>query len=391
VKPRVVHVSSVHPSADTRIFVRECQSLAQAGYEVTLIAGEPAPMAKTDVRVRARRIPSSRLRRFLISTPRIVWEARRLGADIYHLHDPELLPLARVLRGRRRAKIIYDAHEDLPQQLLGKEWVPDLLRPVLRGLSGLALPFLADRVDAVVAATPRIADTYKGSVRALVRNYPLLSEDWGTHTSPYSERESVIVYIGGLSQIRGGVEMYAAMDMVPAEFAGRLVVVGPVDPPGYERALRRHAGAARVDFLGWQNRTAVLALLSRARVGLVVEHPLPSHLEALPTKLFEYMAAGIPVVASDFPLWRGIVEAAGCGIVVDPLAPEEIAKAIVWLLGHPSEADLMGRRGIDAVRSRYNWDTEATVLLDLYLRIMNDRGDLGTTGKVAMDRSQPRE
>jgi hypothetical protein len=125
-------------------------------------------------------------------------------------------------------------------------------------------------------------------------------------------------------------------------------------------------GWARVDELGQLDRKEVVRIMSVSMAGLVVLHPTPSYTKAEATKMFEYMAAGLPVIASHFPLWKEIVEENGCGICVDPQDPEAIAKAITWIADHPGEAEQMGRRGRDAVRTRYNWDRESKVLLAVY-------------------------
>ena len=101
-------------------------------------------------------------------------------------------------------------------------------------------------------------------------------------------------------------------------------------------------------------------------IGLVTLAPRPNYLESYPTKLFEYMASGVPVVASDFPLWRKIVEDAGCGLLVDPQKPEAIAKAMDWLFEHPNQAADMGAAGRRAAHRTYNWQSEADKLLALY-------------------------
>src|SRR5262249_18418576 len=129
---------------------------------------------------------------------------------------------------------------------------------------------------------------------------------------------------------------------------------------------------------GMLDRTGVADLLGSVRAGLSVLHPEQNFLTALPVKMFEYMAAGIPVIASDFPLWREIIRAAGCGILVDPRDSSAIADAVNYLLTHDEEAEAMGRRGRHAVEEQFNWDREAEKLLAFY-RSITHASDKGST------------
>jgi glycosyltransferase involved in cell wall biosynthesis len=121
-----------------------------------------------------------------------------------------------------------------------------------------------------------------------------------------------------------------------------------------------------VDALGFVDRESVRATMARSMAGMVLFHPEPNHIDAQPNKMFEYMSAGIPVIASNFPLWREIIEGAKCGICVSPLDPEEIAGTIRWIIEHPAEAKQMGKNGRRAVEERYNWDIEEKKLLGFY-------------------------
>jgi len=107
--------------------------------------------------------------------------------------------------------------------------------------------------------------------------------------------------------------------------------------------------------------------------GLVTLHPIVNYIDALPVKMFEYMVAGIPVIASNFSLWREIIEGNKCGLCVDPLNPSEIAKAIDYIMTHPAEAQQMGKNGLRAVQEQYNWDIEEKKLLALYEQLLKQR------------------
>ncbi|PKD80176.1 glycosyltransferase, partial [Escherichia coli] len=142
-----------------------------------------------------------------------------------------------------------------------------------------------------------------------------------------------ICYIGGVTRVRGAVEMIRALEHTNA----RLILAGPMESDAFYAELRALPGWNKIDYRGVLDRDAIRQVLSEAQLGLVLLHPVPNYLDALPVKMFEYMAAGVPILASDFPLWRGILESSGPGYCVAPLDPNAIADAIESMLSMSPE------------------------------------------------------
>jgi len=368
---KVVHLTSAHTSCDTRIHNKMCRSLAQAGYDVHLVApwsDEPDPDAGSGANIHHVPRPRNRFARMTTTTRQVLAAAGRLHPDICHLHDPELIPAGVLLKLAGR-KVIFDSHEDLPRQVLAKPWIPAWLRrPVSVATTVLDAATLR-LFDAIVAATPAIAQELPAGKTVTIQNCPILGELTSPSRLAFAERGNVAVFVGGMSAARGICEMVRAMGLLPERLNAKLVLAGRFSTPDLRQTVMRLPGADRVEHAGWLDRPATADLLGRARAGLVLFHPLPNHTSAQPNKLFEYMSAGIPVVASDFPLWRQIVEDAGCGLLADPEDPNAIAGAMTWLFEHPAEAEAMGERGREAVKTHYNWGIEAEKLLALYRRL----------------------
>jgi len=367
---KVVHITSVHPSFDTRIFHKECKTLAANGYEVIFIVPSESDAVLGGVRIRAVSKPASRGERMTATVRNVYRAAMAEDADIYHFHDPELIPIGIWLKLKKKL-VVYDVHEDLPLAILSKPWVPLIFRRVLSILATLTESAAGKHFDGIVSATPSIATRFVKSKTVTVQNFPILGELLSSDLKPYAERPSNIVFVGGITARRGVREMVDAVGRLPESLDARLDLVGDFRPAALEREVSRMHGWRRVNFYGWQTRTQLAKLFGRARMGLVVLYPEMNHLDAYPVKLFEYMSAGLPVIASDFPLWRQIVSDAGCGFLVNPLDSVAIAKAIQWLLENPVEAEAMGKRGHAAVCKSFNWDQEATKLLGLYDRLLS--------------------
>lgn len=368
--PRVVHLTTVHPRDDIRIFRKECVSLARAGFDVVQVVGDGLGPAEVDgVRiVDLGPRPTGRLARMRQQPAKALQAVRAERPALLHFHDPELLPVG-VKLAAEGLPVIYDAHEDVPRQILTKQWLPAGLRPWLsRGFEAYENRQVR-RLAAVCAATPHIAQRFAAQApRSLcIANYPLADELDAPEAAHALPRERAVAYVGGIMRTRGAFEMLRALPQVPGV---RLLLCGRFEDAALEAALRAEPGWAQVEYLGQVDRAGVARVLARSRAGLVTLHPMPSYLDALPIKMFEYMSAGLPVIASDFPLWRGILDADAAGLCVDPMQPQAIAAAITRLLDEPEAAAAMGARGQAAARRKYRWDAEAAKLVGLYRNLL---------------------
>lgn len=362
---KVVHITTVHYAFDTRIFQRECQTLSEAGYDVILIAPHETDDVVSGVQIRTLQKPRSRLQRVTKTLIQAAKKAFAERASVYHFHDPELIPLGLTLRIAGR-KVIYDVHEDYPRDILSKYYLPRILRRPIANLASIVEGLAGNACTAVLAATPAIANRFPNCKTVLVRNFPLPSELTSQVVTAYRSRPHDVAYVGDITRVRGIKEMIVAVNAIPRRLGVRLILAGRFNPAGLWKELQEEMNCDKVEFLGWQTRPEVASMLGQVRVGLVTLHPTQSFQDSQPLKLFEYMSAGIPVVASDFPLWREVIESAACGIVVDPKDPTEIAAAIKWMISNGEEAERMGINGRKAVLEQYNWGTEAKKLLDVY-------------------------
>jgi glycosyltransferase involved in cell wall biosynthesis len=363
----VAHIAILHRATDTRIFENQCRSLAAAGLDVHFLVGAPECSERDGVRFRplAERWERPPLRRQWRRQYRAWSQAWRLGAGIYHLHEPHLIPLGLALK-LRGARVVYDVHEDYPSHARSKL----AGRPLRAGFkSGLweAMEAVARRtLDGFVCAGEDIARRFPSDRVTVVHNYPRADEHRAA-AIPYAERPPTVLFVGLQRRVRGFWEAVRAMDVLPEGLDCRLRLVGRADPPELLDEAASHPGWRRVEYVPWQPRESLLRELGRARIGLAALHPVPNQMSCLRSrKLFEYMASGLPVIVPDVPGWRGVVDDARCGLAVDPLDPHAIAKAIEYLLGHPDEAEEMGRRGRNAVSTRFNLDAEFGGLLSLY-------------------------
>lgn len=367
---KIVHMTSVHRPLDVRIFTRECASLAARGHDVILVAVHDRDEQRDGVQIRAIARPKSLLHRMTVTAFRVFREARRQRADVYQIHDAELLPWALLLRWMGGV-VIYDMHENVPKDLGDKTWLPNWCKPMTVWCVRLAERVFLARMPVVFAESSYAQDYPWVRRREVVLNMPSLEH----LPSPSASRhaEPCVTYIGGVAADRGSTITIRAL----AELKRRGVnvgwhCVGPCWPPEHQAELQQAADdhGLRIDFHGYLPGNEGWSVVRDCHIGLAVLDPRPNFVDSFPSKIFEYMALEMPVIASDFPLYRQVVEEARCGICVDPESAESLADAIQSLIEDPDLARRMGKAGRQAVEERYNWSVELHKLERFYEQLL---------------------
>jgi len=365
---KICHLTSVHPRYDIRIFFKECKYLTLS-FDVSLVVAD----GKGDEEVDAIHIfdvgkPSSRLNRILFISDKIFKKAIDLDCEIYHFHDPELLNLGRKLIKRGR-KVIYDAHEDVPRQIKAKKYINVVIRKLASFFIEHAENYYSKDFSAIITATEFIKQRFEkiNTRTILVRNYPVFAEFKSDYAS--GRKENRICYVGGISEQRGINELIKIFKNAENNFF--LELAGEIEDRKISERINR-ISPDRIKYLGILDRTQIVELIGKSKIGLVILHPTPNHLNALPIKLFEYMAGGIPVIASDFALWKQIIEGNKCGICVNAFDLAAIHNAVQFLIDNESERVRMGENGRNAFIKSYQWDDEFNKLQNIYIKISED-------------------
>ncbi len=351
---RICHFTSAHPCMDTRILIKECRSLKEAGHEVFLV-GKGVSQELSGIHFIGCGNPKGRLDRMLFFAKKVYKKALELDCEIYHFHDPELLRYGLKLK-KKGKKVIFDSHEDVPVQIMSKGWIPGCFRSMIAGMYKFHESRIVKRLDAVIAATPYIAEQFQSRAKKTetIQNYPKLDEI-KFQEAPFEKRGSTVCYVGTIAEIRGDRVMREAMKKAD----GTLLIAGK-----HEKETIEDSGV--VEYVGLADRDMVNEIYGKAVAGLVVLQPCENYITSKPVKMYEYMAAGLPVICSDFPEWKGLMEETGAGIYVNPEDPDAVAEAINYMLQHRKEAQEMGRRGRKAVERRFSWAVEEKKLLALY-------------------------
>jgi glycosyltransferase involved in cell wall biosynthesis len=356
----ICQITTVHPRYDVRIFNKICLSLVSE-YRVNLIVADGGGdevinnVTIYDVGLRN----SSRLKRMLYTSRSAYRKALELDCSVYHFHDPEFLFYGLKLSGKGK-KVVYDVHEDVPKQTLSKDYINPVLRIITAQLIKMTEKIISSKLYAVVTVTPFIAQRFKKyNARTInINNYPILL----TRNSVSYKNRNGLCYVGSISRIRGIKELLKSL-----AYADTILnLAGDFESEEFKNELMCDINWNKVNYYGSVSSVEATEIIENSKIGMVTYLPEPNHLDAQPNKMFEYMAAALPLIASDFPLWKEIVEGNNCGKCINPNDPEDVANAINYFLINQDIAEEMGKNGVKAVSDKFNWDSEKEKLLTLY-------------------------
>ncbi len=371
-KIRVLHVSTAHPPTDPRLVNRVIPSLT-ADYElITLLPAmldvQGPANARTIWLPYYQRLPV----RFLLVHPLVLLYTLWLRPSMLHIYDPELLPVARLMQRILGIPVIYEVHENLYRKLdqkvrLQGRW---LVRQFMR------FDAMAQQQFHLIFTEHGYLDTYRNlRLPALVSyNYPSLAF-LDAFRRPYAPNPTApeFFYIGLISFERAFDVLIAALALLSRSIPkftmhlfGRCTFSDETmrTLPGFDVVQ------GKLQLYGYTAQTDALPTVAHATAGLALLKPVGDYTESYPTKLFEYMALGLPVVTANFPLYQAIVEKHDCGFCIDPTDPAQLAQTLRYLIDHPTEAQAMGERGRRAVETLYNWEHEAQKLRQFYRTIL---------------------
>lgn len=393
-KKHVVHIGYYHGKEDIRIFCKECNTLASAGYRVSYITSDmygdegsfevdgirvsfysyqnPAQSVKLTIGLEFFRNVFMRIKLKQEWVNKIVDQILDLQPDIVHIHEYETLFIANgLMRKCKNIKIIYDIHEDNPK-VVG-EWYRKNKRKIEGEIKALIKESIVKMREKriikksvlVFTATDylnSLASKYNEHV-VTIKNYPK-AEDIYCDNSDLDKRENNYCYAGRITENRGITVLIKNSD----DIKGKFLLAGNMKEDYYRKLITEYSGYwnRNVMYQGHLSREQINLFYSLSVVGLCTLQYDPNFINALPIKLFEYMAAGIPVVCSNFPLWKKIVEEEKCGIAVDPYNENEIVNAVNFLLSDRKRAKQMGDNGKKAIKDKYSWAHEGDILVDAY-------------------------
>lgn len=367
---RVCHITTVHGPFDDRIFFKQCRSLAAAGFDTHLVAPVEQETGEDGVRIHPVAVPSSRLLRPVVGAWRAFRTARRLKAALYQVHDPELLWVALLLK-KRGNRVVYDMHESMRGHILTKTWLgPTWMRKLASRLYGWFEDLAIRKLDHVLVVVESMrADILKyhpaqAEKVTVLRNLPVVALiDRSLQVLP-KDPAFTLIYVGGLSRIRGIKEVVQALEQVPGV---RLKLLGPWSDDAYRAECTALPAWAQVQDLGQVRMDAVYDHIRAADAGLCLLYPVHNYMISLPIKTFEYMACGLPMLLSDFPFWQ---ETFGpYAWFTDARDPGAIASAIRAAQADAEGRVRKGREGRATVLAQYSWESESRILVDLYRSI----------------------
>lgn len=371
-KNKIGILTTAHDAFDVRIFYKECRSLVKAGYEVYLIANHDKEETVDGVRIIPIKSSQSRIYRFLVKGWKVLGKAIKLKTDAYHLHDPDLLPYGIILKLLGK-KVIYDVHEDVPKDILSKEWLGNIrVRKLVSLLFGLFQKLAVLFMDRIIAATPSISKSFPKNKTTVISNAPNSTLIDKIEAETVIKTRIAVVYAGALTRIRGIKEIVEAIGIL--DDLVELWLIGWWEDTEYKQKCMSQDGWSYVRDFGLMPLENTYSIMKQADIGIVNFFPIPNSIESLPNKAFEYLTCGLPIVMSEFSYWKEIF--GKCAVFANPMSSQDIAVKIRSLVDNPEYRKKLACEGRMLIENKYSWESESKKLIELYRILLKDNGGM---------------
>ncbi|PKM30373.1 MAG: hypothetical protein CVV07_08160 [Gammaproteobacteria bacterium HGW-Gammaproteobacteria-11] len=366
---KIAHLTSVHQRYDARIFFKECLSLANNGYVVNLIVAD-GKGSETKDRISILDVGAStgRMDRILNSSGRVYKKALELDADLYHFHDPELIPVGLKLK-KLGYRVVFDIHENTDMQILIKEWIPFYIRRLASRIYNIFEVFACRKFDALIVPQVSMQKKFCQFSRCeLVANFPN-----GLIGSCERKRHNKhnLFYAGGLSKARGlhnMLDLIVALNELDSEY--RLKLAGPISKVDMID-MQAHKGWHSVDYLGVLNKDQVYSEYRKNSIGLILFNNAGQYHMSYALKLFEYMQCGMTVIMPNFGEWTEFNKKFRVGYNVDVTSPAQTA-VLIFSLNEERLASFANHNHAVS-KLHFLWATQEKTLLSLYGELLNDK------------------
>ncbi len=363
---KICHFSTVHKRYDTRILLKECSYLTKNNHKVFLFISDGNGnevynnVNIIDIGLSTKKWNTQRLKRFFYSSFRILKAILKSNYDYYHFHDPELIFIGYLLKLLGK-KVIYDIHEDISLQISQKTYIPNFLKKTFLNVFCFFENYFASRFYYLVTATPSIKERFKAYNNNIicVNNYPIIDE---LKLKKTVKKEKAICFVGWMTFDRGIYQLVKAVEGLDI----KLHLVGKIWHDYEEKELRKLDGWSNVIYHGTLDRKSVAEILSKSMAGIVTFLPKPNHMNCQPNKLFEYMSAGLPVIASNFKNIIDLVEKNKIGYCIDPTDFNQLRMAIEKIIYDPDQSKNMGNKAYKLIINQFNWENEFLKLNKIY-------------------------
>lgn len=363
----VCHVTSVHPWDDIRIFKKEVISTAKHAHKTYLVAPNAPSQFISQVEVIGVELPldMSRLKRVFYQKKKIIEKAIQLDADIYHLHDPELISYVKKLN-KLGKKVIYDSHEDVPKAILSKNWLkPAFIRTIISKIYNLYEKRVCKHCAGVISVLPEITQKFTNKNLETIYNYPIIKDEVKVKNSSLTR----LIYVGGLTRIRGIKEICESLNYLDDTY--ELMLVGKWESDYFRNeCLDIVKNKTQLIDKGLVDFETCQEFLKSGDIGLAMLHKVPNYMNSLPIKAYEYAINQLPTLMSDIPYWQKEFE--NFAVFTDPMNPEGIAEKVIEINSNYESHVQKVISYRENVISDKNWANEETKLINFYNKVLTN-------------------